>query len=107
METPATKVRPPAEKRRRRLDKPMKIAQDLSKQIEALLKLRDEEINLSKIPEVKDWSKADVGRFYRPVKQSVTIRLDSDVVAWLKEAGPRYQTRINAILRRVMKQRGS
>jgi uncharacterized protein (DUF4415 family) len=84
----------------------MKIAQDLSKQIEAMLKLRDEEINLSKIPEVKDWSKALVGKFYRPVKQPVTIRLDSDVVAWLKEAGPRYQTRINAILRRAMKQRG-
>ena len=32
-------------------------------------------------------------------KQAVSIRLDRDVVEWFKQRGPRYQTRINAVLR--------
>ena len=36
-------------------------------------------------------------------KPVVTIRLDADVLAWLKEQGKGYQTRINAILRAYMK----
>ena len=35
-------------------------------------------------------------------KLPVTIRLDRDVVAWFKQAGPRYQSRINAVLRAYM-----
>jgi len=46
-----------------------------------------------------------IGRFYRPKKTTVTIRLDVDVVAWLKATGDGYQTRINAYLRHLMQQR--
>jgi uncharacterized protein (DUF4415 family) len=49
-----------------------------------------------------DWSNAVVGKFYRPVKQSLTIRLDADVIAWLKSQGSGYQTRINSLLRTAM-----
>jgi len=42
------------------------------------------------------------GNLYRPVKQSVSMRLDADVVAWLKQSGPGYQTRANQILREKM-----
>ena len=42
------------------------------------------------------------GRFYRPVKQAVSMRLDADVVAWLKKRGKGYQTRANRILRQHM-----
>ena len=41
-------------------------------------------------------------RFYRPVKQAVSLRLDADVVAWLKKPGKGYQTRANHILRERM-----
>ncbi|MCR5536773.1 MAG: BrnA antitoxin family protein [Succinivibrio sp.] len=37
--------------------------------------------------------------FYRPVKRSVHLRLDADVLAWFKAQGKGYQTRINKILR--------
>jgi uncharacterized protein (DUF4415 family) len=40
--------------------------------------------------------------FYKPIKKPVTLRLDADVLAWFKGGGRRYQTRINAALRRVM-----
>jgi len=68
----------------------------------ALVRLRDEDIDTADVPEVKDWTRAVVGRFYRPIKEPVTIRLDADVLDWLKSQGPGYQTRINALLREVM-----
>jgi uncharacterized protein (DUF4415 family) len=47
-------------------------------------------------------SMGDVLEYYKPLKKPVTLRLDADVVAWFKRDGRRYQTRINAALRRVM-----
>jgi len=43
-----------------------------------------------------------VGKFYRPIKKSLTIRIDADVLAWVKRQGKGYQTRINSYLRRAM-----
>jgi len=73
-------------------------------ELETLATMPDEEIDTSDIPEITDWSKAVVGRFYRPVKETVTIRLDADVLHWLKTGGKGYQTRVNTILRAVMEQ---
>ena len=56
------------------------------------------------VPTVKEIpSDAVIGKFYRPKKTVVTIRLDSDVLAWLKSGGEGYQTRINAYLRQRMR----
>ncbi|HEY1799777.1 MAG TPA: BrnA antitoxin family protein [Terriglobales bacterium] len=41
-------------------------------------------------------------RWSRPRKQRISLRVDCEVVDWLKSKGPGYQTRINRILRRVM-----
>jgi uncharacterized protein (DUF4415 family) len=71
------------------------------------MRLRDRDIDTSDIPEVKDWSRAVVGKFYRPIKEPVTIRLDADVLDWLKSQGPGYQTRINALLREMMDSRAA
>lgn len=66
--------------------------------------LPTDQIDTSDIPELSDeqWSEAVQGRFYRPIKQQITARLDADVLAWLKAGGQGYQTRMNAILRRAM-----
>ena len=45
-------------------------------------------------------------RLYKPIKKTVQLRLDADVLEWLKEAGSGYQTRANAILRQAMLQSG-
>jgi uncharacterized protein (DUF4415 family) len=79
-----------------------KISKKARKEINALAKLPDEQIDLSDIPEVTDWSGAVRGMFYRPIKKSLTIRLDADVLAWLKSQGAGYQTRINHLLRSAM-----
>ena len=34
-----------------------------------------------------------------PPKSSISLRVDSDVLAWFKRQGPGYQTRMNAVLR--------
>jgi uncharacterized protein (DUF4415 family) len=81
----------------------MRSASSDRRELEALVRMRDDQIDTSDIPEVVDWSKAVVGKFYRPVKAPITIRLDADVLAWLKSQGRGYQTRINRLLRAAMK----
>ena len=69
-------------------------------ELDALASLPDDAIDKRDMPEVTDWSKAVRGRFYRPVKQQLTLRLDADLVAWFKSADAKgYQTRINHALR--------
>lgn len=72
------------------------------KELDALARMKDEHIDFSDIPEKTDWSNAVMGKFYRPVKEPVTLRIDADVLAWLKSKGKGYQTRINSILRNAM-----
>src|SRR5579871_1756063 len=71
-------------------------------EIRTLKRMSDREIDTTDIPVTHDWTRAVVGKFYRPIKKPLTIRLDADVLAWLKGQGRGYQTRINAILRRAM-----
>lgn len=78
-----------------------------AREIAALTALKDREIDLSDLPEVTDWTGAVVGKFYRPIKKPVTVRLDADVIAWLKKQGKGYQTRINALLRAAMLNQGT
>jgi uncharacterized protein (DUF4415 family) len=39
---------------------------------------------------------------YKPIKKAVNIRLDADIIEWLKSGGEGYQARMNAILHREM-----
>lgn len=73
--------------------------------LKALAAMRDDDIDTSDIPEVLDWSGAVVGRFYRPVKQPVTLRLDADVLDWFKGQPGKYQSMMNRVLRAYMEQR--
>lgn len=73
-------------------------------ELAALSALPDEQIDYSDIPRLTDeqLQNAGRGRFYRPLKQQITARVDADVVDWLKSQGKGYQARMNAILRREM-----
>lgn len=64
----------------------------------------DSEIDFSDIPPLKQsfWENAVRNPFYRPLKQQLTVRLDADVVAWLRQHGKGYQTRLNRMLREAM-----
>jgi uncharacterized protein (DUF4415 family) len=77
-------------------------------ELDRLAAMGDEEIDYSDIPPLDTLSlrlRPPVDRgMYRPVKVALTCRLDADVVAWLKQGGKGYQTRLNSILRQVMAQ---
>lgn len=65
--------------------------------------------NFSDIPELTDEQLAQLRPShyrnmanYKPIKKTVNVRLDADVIEWLQSAGKGYQTRMNAILRQAM-----
>lgn len=84
----------------KRSDIPDPTPEDLAR-IDAI---RDEDIDCSDIPELTpEWFKGAVlGGVYKPVKAPLSVKLDKDVIEWLKSSGPGYQTRMNEILRKAM-----
>ncbi len=74
------------------------IIPSVEEQLDALTAMPNGQINLSDIPEL-DFTNAERGRFYRPIKQPITLRLDADIVAWFKRNNEQYQTAINKALR--------
>jgi len=78
------------------------ITSEIEAEFIAIAAMSDDDIDTSDIPEITDWSKAVVGKYYRPVKETVTMQLDADVLHWLKQGGRGYQSRLNAILRKEM-----
>ena len=64
--------------------------------------MRDADIDYSDIPPLDRAFLKKATTPWPPVKRQLTIRLDADVLAWLKSQGKGYQTRINRILRVVM-----
>ncbi|MBI2839654.1 MAG: BrnA antitoxin family protein [Acidobacteria bacterium] len=77
------------------------------REVAALAQRPDGEIDYSDIPPLEDkfWRDAVRNPFYRPVKRQLTVRLDVDVLVWLRSQGRGYQTRINALLREEMLKR--
>jgi uncharacterized protein (DUF4415 family) len=74
------------------------------KQLEFLAAIQDSAIDTSDIPELmaEQLRRAALGQTYRPIKKRVTMRLDADVIAWLKPDGRGYQTKANTLLQREM-----
>ncbi|MDR2016736.1 MAG: BrnA antitoxin family protein [Burkholderiales bacterium] len=73
-------------------------------ELKALAKKPDKEIDYSDIPPLDEafWAQAVPNPFYKPLKTHASVRIDSDVMVWLKSQGKGYQTRMNAILREAM-----
>lgn len=87
-------------------DANMKTDKQKKAELKRLAKMKDEDIDLTDIPEQADWSGGAVGKFYRPVKQQVTLRIDADVLAWFKAQGGKYQSALNAALREHIVRKG-
>lgn len=90
---------------RKTLDEIRKERAASDRRLSKLAQMPDSEIDFSDIPPLteKFWKNAVKNPFYRPVKKQVTLRIDADVLAWLKRKDERgYQTRLNALLRRAM-----
>ena len=68
--------------------------------------MKDAEIDYSDIPPLNKSFFTKATESWPPTKQQLTIRLDADVLEWLKARGRGYQTRINRILRAAMESQG-
>ncbi len=94
------------------LSKPRTLTDAQREELRKLAEMRDEDIDYSDIPPA-DFSNAILFRdrhlykhLFKPIKQSTTVRIDADVLLWLRAKGRGYQTRINAILREAMAKEG-
>jgi uncharacterized protein (DUF4415 family) len=83
---------------------------EIQAKIDILAALPEDEIDTKDLPEVRNWSGAKRGLFYRPIKQQITLRLDADLVDWFKNNHSQdegYQTSINRVLREYVGQHQS
>ena len=73
-------------------------------ELQALAARPDGQTDYSDIPPLDEafWKNAVRNPVYKPTKTSTTVRIDTDVLLWLRSQGKGYQSRINAILRREM-----
>jgi uncharacterized protein (DUF4415 family) len=81
-----------------------KVPDSVRKELSLLAAKPEGEIDFSDLPATQreDWQGAERGKFYRPIKQQLTVRVDADVLEWLKSQGSGYQSRLNDILRNAM-----
>lgn len=76
--------------------------------LDRLRRMSDAEVRDSSPPELSGlphdfWDSAELVEPVR--KQAVSLRIDEDVLAWFRQRGPRYQSRMNAVLRSYMNAR--
>ena len=72
---------------------------------ERVRKMKDEEIDYTDSPELDDsFFKRAVAAMPVP-KKPITIRVEPEVLQWFRSKGPRYQTRINAVLKAYVQAR--
>ncbi len=67
---------------------------------EKVAEIRAKGINFDDIPELteEDFARGHF-KYWKPVKKSITVRIDLDNLNWLKEPGKGYQKRLNEVLR--------
>ena len=85
----------------RKTEKPQRGRADLAK----LRKMSEREIRRSSPPELADLPPdffAQASLVHPIAKQPISLRIDADVLDWFKQQGPRYQSRMNAVLRAYM-----
>ena len=63
-----------------------KVPESIRKELAALMAKPEREIDFSDLPDTarQDWRGAVRGKLYRPLKQQLTVRIDADVLAWLR-----------------------
>ena len=78
---------------------PEPLTPELQAELDALAAMPDSQIDTAEMPPIADWTHAVRGPFYRPIKRSLSLRVDADVVDWFRRQGQGYQTRMNLALR--------
>ncbi len=82
---------------------PRPLTAKLQAEIDALARTPESEIDIGEMAPITDWSGAQRGAFYKPIKRPLSIRVDADVIDWFQRQGAGYQTRMNEALREYVK----
>jgi len=84
--------------------KPRRLTPKQKAEIRALAEMPDRQIDYSDISRLSAsfFEGAVRGGLYRPVKRQLSVRIDADVLTWLKSQGKGYHSRLNEILRSAM-----
>jgi uncharacterized protein (DUF4415 family) len=84
---------------RRQNMKPENTSKESRTDLEQLQNMNDAKIDFSDVPELDESFFRNAKVRLPQNKQSVSLRLDKDTLAWFKNQGKGYQTYINAVLR--------
>jgi len=87
----------------KRTEKNEKCIMTISKErLAEIAAIKDSDIDYSDIPELDDtfWANAELKM--PQTKDKITVRIDHDIVEWLKSQGTGYQSKMNSILRQFM-----
>lgn len=76
---------------------PPPLTEEQKQELEALAKMPDSEIDYSDIPPITDFS-----GFHRVTPRSSFVRVDGDILDWIKTLGDDRQALVNDILRQAM-----
>lgn len=73
----------------------------IKNEVQNLKNISDDDIDYSDIPDTNNFENLEIGKFYRPIKKRITVRIDADIIEWLKKSSPArgYQTKLNQVLR--------
>ena len=76
------------------------------RELSKVSRMADAKIDYSDVPALRSLpQEVHIGRFYKPVKEQISLRVDADVLAWFRSRGRKYQTYMNEVLRREMRAR--
>lgn len=77
-------------------------AKEASDRLEANIRNRGLEPSAADLKEIPALTDEELASMYRPIKAPITVRIDGDVLAWLRSKGGKYQAHLNATLRAAM-----
>lgn len=75
----------------------------IEEQIKNMKPKNDDEIDLSDIPEILDWSNAIRGSRFHPARKRISLNIDIEIIDWFRQKSPSYQQEINNILKEYIK----
>lgn len=82
-------------------DKKLKISEATKQTYRKRDRVLDKDTDAPQLPP-SYWAGASIGKYYRPLKTQISLRIDNEVLDWLKSKGEGHLTRINEILRERM-----
>jgi uncharacterized protein (DUF4415 family) len=77
-------------------------AKEAHERLQAHIRKHGPEPSAADLKDLPALTDEELAKMYRPIKAPVTVRIDGDILAWLRSKGGKYQAHLNATLRAAM-----